>query len=190
MKANFLSRHEKGTILEQLLESRVKNRIKEDDSVKIQLLGGRQQVQQMIEEQGFVAPSGNFCNFSEYLDYIKETAIKLQKIVRVSEDTFEAIGRPDLHGVNADYETAKQTLMNNVYDETPAKVEDVEMFDEYAAQGVIDEIPEVEAREIIPRKKRSESKRRRREYVNREVVRPDVETASGRKTRRPKRYTP
>jgi hypothetical protein len=148
-------------------------------------------VQQRIEEQGFVVPSGKFGNFSEYLDYSKEAAIKLLKIVRDSEAPFEAIGRPDLHGVKADYETVRQTLMNSVYDETPARIEDVEMFDDYAAQGVIDEIPEFEARTMVPRKKRSESKRRRRESVMMgEVAKPEVEpaTASGRKTRRPKRY--
>jgi hypothetical protein len=188
LKANFLSRHEKGTTLEQLLESQVKNRIKEDDSIKIQLLGGRQQVQRMIEEQGFVAPSGKFGNFSEYLDYSKETAIKLQKIVRDSEATFEAIGRPDLHDTNANYDSVRQMLMNSVYDETPAKVTDVEMFDDYAAQGVIDEIPEVEARARIPTKKKGKSKRRRMEWVEEEVIIPDVKTKSGRKSRRPKRY--
>ncbi len=67
----------------------------------MQLLGGRQQVQQMMEDQGLVAPSGKFGNFSEYLDYNKETAIKLQNIVRDSEATFETIGRPDLSGRNA-----------------------------------------------------------------------------------------
>jgi hypothetical protein len=55
--------------------------------------------------------------------------------------------------------------MNAVLDEAPARVEDVEMFDDYAAQGVMDEIPEVEARMMIPRKKRSETKRRRRELA-------------------------
>jgi hypothetical protein len=68
LKANFLSRHEKDTTLEQLLESQVKNRIKENDSIKIQLLGGRQQVQQMVKEQDFAAPSGKFGKFSKYLD--------------------------------------------------------------------------------------------------------------------------
>ena len=78
--------------------------------------------------------------------------------------------------------------MNSVYDETPAKVEDVEMFDDYAAQGVIDEFPEVEARARILTKKRKKSKRRRMEWVEEEAIVPDVETASGRKSRRPKRY--
>ena len=82
-------------------------------------------MQQMMEEQGLVAPSGKFGNFSKYLDYSKETAIKLQKIVRDSEATFEAIGRPDLHDRNADWETVRQMLMNNVLDEAPARVEDV-----------------------------------------------------------------
>ncbi len=55
--------------------------------------------------------------------------------------------------------------MNSVLDETPARVEDDEMFDDYAAQGVIDEIPEVEARTWIPGKKRSVVTRRRRERL-------------------------
>ena len=126
-------------------------------------------MQQMIEDQGFVAPHGKFGNFSKYLNYNKETAIQLQKIVRDSGANFEAIGRPNLHGVNANYETDRQTLMNSVLDETPAKFEDVEMFDDYAAQGVIDEIPEVEARIRIPRKKGNKTKRRRRELVKRKV---------------------
>jgi hypothetical protein len=174
LRANFLSGHEKGTTLEQLLESQVKNRIKEDDSINIQLLGGRQQVRQAMADQGLVAPSGKFGNFSEYLDYSKETAIKLQKIVRDSEANFEALGRPMLHARNANWETVRRTLMNSVLDEAPAKVDDVEMFDDYAAQGVMDEIPEVEARLLIPRKKRSETKRRRREVA-----------APGKRSRRP-----
>jgi hypothetical protein len=89
--------------------------------------------------------------------------------MRDSKATFEAIGRPDLHGVNTNYETVRQTLVNCVLDETPAKVEDVEMLDDYAAQGVIDEIPEVEARIRIPRKKGNKTKRRRRELVKRKV---------------------
>jgi hypothetical protein len=119
LRSNFLSGHEKGTTLEQLLESQVKNRIKEDDSIKIQLLGGRQQVQQLIEEQGFVAPSGKFGNFSEYLDYSKETAIKLQKIVRDSEATFEALGRPMLHARNSNWEAVRKILMNGVWTKRP-----------------------------------------------------------------------
>jgi hypothetical protein len=176
LRANFLSGHEKGTTLEQLLESQVKNRIKEDDSINIQLLGGRQQVRQAMADQGLVAPSGKFGNFSEYLDYSKETAIKLQKIVRDSEANFEALGRPMLHARNANWETVRRTLMNSVLDEAPAKVDDVEMFDDYAAQGVMDEIPEVEARLLIPRKKRSETKRRRREVAapGKRIRRPNV----------------
>ena len=58
--------------------------------------------------------------------------------MRDSEATFEAIGRPDIHGVNANYDSVRQMLINSVYDETPAKVTAVEMFDDYAAQGVID----------------------------------------------------
>jgi hypothetical protein len=55
--------------------------------------------------------------------------------------------------------------MNNALDETPDRVEDDDIFDDYAAQGVIDEIPEVEARMWIPRKKRSVFTRRRRERL-------------------------
>jgi hypothetical protein len=113
LKANYLSRHEKGATLEQLLESQVKIRIKADDAIKIQLLGGHQQVQRMMEDQGLVAPSGKFSSFSEYLDYNKETAIKIQKIARDSEAPFEAIGRPDLHGRNANWDVIRQMLMNS-----------------------------------------------------------------------------
>jgi hypothetical protein len=63
------------------------------------------------------------------------------------------------------------------------------VFDDYAAQGVLDEIPEVEARMWIPRKKRSVINRRRRESTKGKVAKPDFKTASGRKSRRPKRYT-
>ena len=108
--------------------------------------------------------------------------------MRDSEATFQGIGRPDLHGTNANYESVRQMLMNSVYDETPAKVTDVEMFDDYADQGVIDEIPEVEARLRILTKKRNKPKRRRIEAVKEEVNIPDVKTKSGRKSSRPKRY--
>ena len=79
-------------------------------------------------------------------------------------------------------------LMNSPYDETPTKVTDVEMFEDYAAQGVIDEIPEAEARARIMTKKRRKPKRRRIEAVKEKVNIPDVKTKSGRKSRRPKRY--
>ena len=165
LKANFLSRHDKGTTLEQLLESQVKNRIKEDDTIKIQLLGGRQQEQQRMVDEGLIAPTGKFGNFSEYLDYTKETAIKLQKIIRDSEANYEALGRPMLHDRNDNYEAVRRKLMTSDLSEAPAQVEDVEMFDDYAAQGVMDEFPEVEARMAIPRKKRSLSTRRARTVV-------------------------
>ena len=73
-------------------------------------------------------------------------------------------------------------------DEAPARVEDVEIFDGYAAQGVNDEIPKVEARTRILTKKKSKPKRRRMELVREEMIIPDVETASGRRSKRPNRY--
>ncbi len=68
-----------------------------------------------------------------------------------------------------------------VWDETPARVEDDEMFDDYAAQGVIDEIPEVEARMWIPRKKRNVVIPRRRERL----VPPGETTELVKRRRRP-----
>ncbi len=105
-----------------------------------------------------VAPSGKFGNFSEYVDYTKETAIKLQKIARDLEANYEAIGRPMLHGADLDYEAVRNALMNNVLDNAPARIEDVEMFDDFAAQGMPDEYPKLEARRMIQRKKRSQTK--------------------------------
>ena len=132
-------------------------------------------------DAGLIAPTGKFGNFSEYLDYTKETAIKLQKIVRDSEANYEALGRPMLHDRRSNYDTVRRTLMNNDLDEAPAQVEDVEMFDDYAAQGVIDEFPEVEARMLVPRKKRSAMKRRGRRIDNPVVTVQE----SSRRTRRP-----
>ena len=73
--------------------------------------------------------------------------------------------------------------MNIVLDETPANVENVEMFDDYAAQGVIDRIPGVEARMWIPRKKRNVSNRRRRDKSV--LSGEDIEVTTRRRMRRP-----
>jgi ribosomal protein L32 len=133
-----------------------------DPTIKIQLLGGRQQVQQQIADEGAIAPSGKFGNFSEYIDYSKEVAIKLQKVIRDSEANYEALGRPSLYKNEWKWESVRRELMDSVLDEAPAKVEDVEMFDDYNAQGVIDEVLEANARVMVPRKKRSIMKRRGR----------------------------
>jgi hypothetical protein len=126
-----------------------------------------------MEDDGMVAPSGKFGNFSEYFDCTKEPAIKLQKIVRDSEANYEAIGRPMLHGAGLDYETVRKALKNIVLDDAPTRIEDVEMFDDYAAQGIPDEYPELEARMMIPRKKRSATTRRGRRAAS-----PVVEVAA------------